>query len=143
MSDLAINGNFASASNFLQRYAKLNEMLDAFWQRLIRELSPQLRSYPKWTGVTRDIQVDDIGVILDESKRNHFPLVRVTKVHPSKDGHVRSITVTDGRREALRSISKFSLVQEALDVLIPTDYDPTNKTSLPCDPATDHESNVE
>ena len=75
MQDIAPSS--LSPSSFTQSYTRVNNTLDKFWKRLILELSSHLRAYPKWSTIKRNIQVGDIGVLLDESKRNFFPLVIV------------------------------------------------------------------
>ena len=54
--------------------------------------------------------VGDVGILLEASKRNHFPLVRVTKVSPSRDGNVQRLTLSDGKRLFHRGITNFSLL---------------------------------
>ena len=108
MSDLApVNLN---TSSFLAKFEKVNEMLDLFWKRLIVELSPHLLAYKKWSGLQRNIRVGDVGVLMDENKRNHFPLVRVEKVFPSKDDNVRKLSLRSGKKTFIRGLDKFSLV---------------------------------
>ena len=85
-------------------------MLNRFWVRLVRELGPHLNAYKKWSGLQRNVAVGDVGILLEVSKRNHYPLVRVTKVSPSRDGNVRRLTLSDGKRIFHRGINNFSLL---------------------------------
>ena len=108
MSDLApVN---LTSSTYLERFQKVNEMLDLFWKRLIVELSPHLMAYKKWSGVHRNIQIGDVGILMDENKRNHFPLVKVDKVFPSKDGQVRKLSLCSGKKKYIRGLDRFALV---------------------------------
>ena len=88
-------------------------MLDKFWVRLVRELGPHLHAYKKWGSLKRNISVGDVGVLIDASRRNHYPLVRVTRVTPSSDGNVRRLVLSDGKKLYRRGLQNFSLLVPA------------------------------
>ena len=100
-------------STFLKRFQKVNTMLDRFWVRLVQELGPHLNAYKKWSNIKRNIAVGDVGVLIDPTRRNHFPLVRVSKVGPTRDGNVRRLVLTDGKKSYSRSLNNFSLLVPA------------------------------
>ena len=108
MRDLA--GSKFEASSYTNRYTSVNKSLDLFWKRLVRELSPHLRTYSKWSNIQRDLCKNDIGVYLNENIRNKFPLVIITKVYPSADGKIRRLEVFDGKKTFKASIGNFSLL---------------------------------
>ena len=45
----------------------------------------------------------DVGVLMDENKRNHFLLVRV-------DDNVRKLSLRSGKKTFIRGLGRFSLV---------------------------------
>ena len=91
-------------SPYLKRITQLNSTLDKFWSRLVQECAPALIKYQKWTRTNRDIEVGDIGVLLEKrTPRGTWPLVRVVGVKPSSDKHVRRVTVFDGTHTYERS----------------------------------------
>ena len=85
-------------------------MLEKFWVRLVHELGPQLNAYKKWSGIKRNVEIGDVGVMIDVSRRNHYPLVRVSHVRLSHDGNVRRLTLTDGKKSYNRGLNNFSLL---------------------------------
>ena len=98
---------FLPSDKFIARYAKVNKLLDQFWQRLINELTPRLQTYPKWNKLRREVAEGDIGVLLEDNLRNKYPLVRIEKAIKSHDGITRRITVSDGKKSWERNITHF------------------------------------
>ena len=98
---------FLPSDKFITRYAKVNKLLDQFWQRLINELTPRLQTYPKWNKLRREVAEGDIGVLLEDNLRNKYPLVRIEKAIKSHDGITRRITVSDGKKSWERNITHF------------------------------------
>ena len=57
------------------------------------------------------MQVDDNVLLKEEGViRGHWPMGRITKVHPSKDGLVPSLSVHAGRFILRRPIAKIILL---------------------------------
>ena len=105
MMDLAKTAPLGSS--YLKRYQILIQTLDRVWQRLIRELSPHLRAYPKWSKLKRPLREGDVGVMVDEGLRNHFPLVSIHRIDLSADGHGRRLILAQGKKTYRRSLSNF------------------------------------
>ena len=62
------------------------------WHRWHSEYLPVLTVTPKWTTGSRKIEKDDIVLLVEpNTARDHWPLSRVLKVHPSEDGRVRKV----------------------------------------------------
>ena len=73
----------------------------------IRECLPVLSIRRKWLTVERDIQVDDVVLVMSpKTPQGHWTLDRIVEIYPDKDGHVRVAKVQVGREELLRPITK-------------------------------------
>ena len=105
MTDLAKTAPLGSS--YLKRYHLMIDVLDRVWKRLIRELSPPLRAYPKWSQHRDPIKVGDVGILVEENLRNHFPLVYVAEIDLSADGHGRRLTLQQGAKKFKRSLVNF------------------------------------
>ena len=68
----------------------------------------------KWGQVKRNSQVGDIVLLKEEGvARGHWPIARVTEVHPSADGLIRSVTLQKGTSSLKRPIQKTVLLVAA------------------------------
>ncbi|XP_070579291.1 uncharacterized protein [Ptychodera flava] len=108
-----IGGEFAPASvdttdySPRKRWRRVQELMRHFWKRWLREWLPTLNIRKKWFTPQRDLQVDDIVLVISpDTQRGHWPLGRVTEVHPGRDGHVRVVTVKVGKSKFLRPVTK-------------------------------------
>ena len=108
-----VGGQFASESvdettfNPKKRWRRVQELVRHFWHRWIREWLPALNVRRKWLTVERNIQVDDVVLVMSpKTPRGHWPLGRIIEVYPGKDGHVRVAKVQVGKEEFLRPITK-------------------------------------
>ena len=73
----------------------------------IREWLPVLSIRRKWLTVERDIQVDEVVLVMSpKTPQGHWTLGRIVEIYPDKDGHVRVAKVQVGREELLRPITK-------------------------------------
>ena len=71
------------------------------------EWLPALNARRKWLTVERDIQVNDVVLVISsKTPRGHWPLGRVIEVYPGQDGHVRVPKVHVGNEELLSRITK-------------------------------------
>ena len=68
-------------------------------------ISSQFQQRRKWNTPQRDSRVGDTVLLQDDDLPiNHWPLARVTKVFPSKDGRIRKVQLLltrEGRRKIL------------------------------------------
>ena len=90
-------------------------LAERFWTRWRQEYIQSLQLRRKWTKEEPNIQVGDIVLLKDgEQHRNYWPLGRVERVFPSKDGLVRKIelvVVLDGvKRTYVRPITQVVLL---------------------------------
>ena len=100
-------GQFAPESvdettfNPKKRWRRVQELVRHFWHRWIREWLPALNVRRKWLTVERDIQVDDVVLVMSpKTPRGHWPLGRIVDIYPGKDGHVRVAKVQVGREDS-------------------------------------------
>ena len=64
----------------------------------------------KWIGQKRNLQVNGVVLLKEEGVvRGHWPMGRVTEVHPSKDGLVRSLSLQTNGTIIKRPIAKVVL----------------------------------
>ena len=108
-----VGGQFASESvdkttfNPKKRWRRVQELVRHFWHRWIREWLPALNVRTKLLTGERDIQVDDVMLVMSpKTPRGHWPLGRIVYVYPGKDGNVRITKVQVGKEEFLTPITE-------------------------------------
>ena len=108
-----IGGQFAPGSvddmayHPQRRWRRVQELVKHFWYRWVKEWLPSLNSRKKWLHPQRDLEVGNVVLVLStDSPRGHWPLGRITEIHPGRDGHVRVAKVQVGKNVLTRPISK-------------------------------------
>ena len=98
-----------------RRWRQVQYMADVFWRRWIKEYLPSLQQRQRWSKARRNLQVNDIVLLVDDSSpRSLWPLARVLEVHRSgHDGHVRSVKVKTRSSVLERPIDKIVLLEGA------------------------------
>ena len=87
---------------------------DLFWKRWVREYLPTLRIRSKWHDVKRNVSVDDVVIVVDESTpRSRWPMARVVKTFPDAGGLVRSAVVRGKFGEFKRPVTKMCVIVPA------------------------------
>ena len=94
-------------SSYVARYKILIQTLARVWWRLIWELAPHLKAYPKWANLKRPLQKGDVSVMIEEGLRNHFPLVYIDSIDVSRDGQGRQLTFAQGKKLFHRNLASF------------------------------------
>ena len=88
-----------------KRWRRVQYMTNQFWIRWQQEYFTLQYKRQKWNVTCRDTKVGDIVLIREgDLPRNHWPLARVTRVYPSKDGLIRKVQLLvtkDGKRSTL------------------------------------------
>jgi len=96
-----------------RRWRQVQYISDLFWKRWVREYVPLLQERQKWLGVKRNLQIDDVVLVVDESSpRNSWLLGRVQEVLPDRNGVVRQVRVKTKVSVLTRPIDKLVLVLE-------------------------------
>ena len=117
-----VGGPFAPESvdgsqfNPRKRWRRVQELVQHFWHRWLREWLPTLNRRTKWQKEQKDVQVNDVVLVIDpDTPRGQWPLGRVLEVYPGKDNHARAVKVQVGRKELIRPVVKICPLECAKD----------------------------
>jgi Family of unknown function (DUF5641) len=95
-----------------RRWRAVQALLNDIWVRWMKEYVPALTERRKWIRPARNIEENDIVLIIDPSTpRGLWPIGRVVKVFPGADGVVRSATVKNKDGEYRRPVAKLCLLE--------------------------------
>ena len=90
-----------------KRWRRIQELTRHFWHRWMTEWVPSLSTRKKWYKERKNLQVDDVVLIVSpENQRAHWPLGRVIETYSGKDGRVRSVKLQVGNKQLIRPIVK-------------------------------------
>ena len=97
-----------------RRWRRVQYLCNLFWTRWKREYLPTLQERPKWHQERRNLQVNDVVLIKDEStSRNEWSMGVVTDVEPDTKGLVRSVKLRTRKTEIRRPVNKLVLILAA------------------------------
>ena len=109
-------GDSFDNDNVRDMYKVVQNRVNTFWSTWVKHIPPQLLSRNKWYHSRDNLQVGDFVIILEKGMKGCLPRslwkkAIVTKVHPGKDGLVRSVTIKDSsHNEYVRPIHKLCLI---------------------------------
>ena len=109
-------GVFDSADGYSRRrWRQVQYLANIFWRRWVKEYLPSLQARQKWCKKRRNLAVDDIILVVDDTlPRGSWPLGRVIEVCPnSKDGLVRRVVVKTKTSTLTRPVDKLVLLEAA------------------------------
>ncbi len=110
------------------KWRKLQDRLNYFWKRFQEEIIPYLQKTTKWKKKGRNIEVGDVVVHLDGSRRGAWPLARVLQTEEGKDGVVRRITILSKGTAYKRAANKVMvLLPKEQEDMLNKGYDGTEK----------------
>ncbi|KAL1139072.1 hypothetical protein AAG570_009133, partial [Ranatra chinensis] len=94
-------------TSIIQNYTLLKNLSNQFWLRWHAEYLPQLRERSKWLRPTPNLQPGDL-VLLEEADTPPliWPMGRILKTHPGRDGVVRRVLVQTSSGNYLRPAVK-------------------------------------
>ncbi len=69
-----------------ESWGRLNNILEHFWKRLIREVLPSQREWDKLQKKVRNLKKGNVVVILDGRRKGEWSLGKVTDTFPGPDG---------------------------------------------------------
>ena len=105
-------GTFRKEDMYGRRWRHVQYLADQFWKRWVKEYLPTLQLRQKWLETKRNLQTNDVVLVMDDSlPRNSWPLGRVVKTFPGKDGLVRSVEVKTATNVLVRPIDKLCLLE--------------------------------
>ncbi|XP_033105089.1 uncharacterized protein LOC117107502 [Anneissia japonica] len=97
-----------------RRWRQAQYLASIFWKRWRKEYLPLLQTKQRWTTPNRNIKVNDLVLVVDDNApRDQWPLGRVVKVFPGKDGMVRQVEVRLGSKVLMRPVAKLCLLERA------------------------------
>lgn len=97
-----------------KRWRVTQHLANSFWSRWRKEYLQLLQPRQKWTEEKKNLQIDDVVLIKEEgSGRGHWPMARVTEVHRSDDGMVRSVSLQVKKSVLKRPVHKTILLVSA------------------------------
>ena len=98
-----------------KRWRQTQTLAEQFWKRWRSEYLPSLLARKKWDKERRNLKVDDVVLMMEESApRGFWPLARVTAVYPGSDDRVRSVEVKTAAGAVYhRPTAKVCLLEEA------------------------------
>jgi hypothetical protein len=97
-----------------RRWRHVQYLANLFWHRWVKEYLPQLQEQQKWLFPKRNLQIDDVVIIVDEaSPRNSWSLAKVVETFPDRRGFVRKARVRTRTGNVLeRPTTKLCLMLE-------------------------------
>ena len=89
-------------------WKRVQQLIDAFWRRWLRDYVSALQARPKWRETEVDLKIGDVVLMVDDNiRRSSWRLARVMDTSGS-DNHVRGVTVkTPDGKLFLRDRTKF------------------------------------
>ena len=109
-------GGYEPTTSLLSRLSLVKSVEEQFWSQWTQLYAPTLVYQTKWKHPQRDLQVDDVVLVLDPnpSYKGKFKLARVVDVHPGKDGKVRKVTLGYKNYRVGEKVYQYSGVQDTL-----------------------------
>ncbi|CAG7724968.1 unnamed protein product [Allacma fusca] len=97
--------------NRLNRWQKLQQMVQQFWRRWVDEYLTRLQARPKWCTEEPNMKTGNLVIIKDERlPPSKWKLGRIVECHPGGDGKVRVVTVKTAEGTYSRPIVKICLL---------------------------------
>jgi len=108
----------------------VEHLTNEFWQRWRKSFLQSLQSRQKWTTRHRNLQVDDIVILKDDSSpRNLWELARVEQTYSDNDGLVKKVRIAvaddslDNEGKRTRAVVFLKRPIQKLILLLPADSD--------------------
>ena len=97
-----------------KKYKQVQAVTTLFWSRWKSEYLPTLTTRPKgWREQTVPFREGDLVLVHDDdTKRGQWPLARVQKVMPGKDGVVRTVEVRTKKGSYTRPVAKLYRLED-------------------------------
>ncbi|KXJ74177.1 hypothetical protein RP20_CCG014233 [Aedes albopictus] len=96
----------------LQRtFLDIQDQLNSFWKRWLREYLPVIRRQPKWFDeAVREIKEGDLVLITEDGKRSGWTRGRVKSVIHGQDGKIRQAILRTANGYLRRPVTKIALL---------------------------------
>ena len=97
-----------------RRWRQAHHLANVFWTRWSREYVRGLQQRDKWQRPVADLKPGDICVMQDvKLPRGQWPLAKVLRVEPSRDGLVRKCTVRSRGKDYVRPIHTLAILERS------------------------------
>ena len=96
-----------------RRWRQIQFLANVFWKRWLREYIPLLQQRQKWIYPSRNVEIGDIVLLVDNAPKNSWSLGRVVDVIMDKQGHVIIASVKTKSNILQRPVNKLCLILEA------------------------------
>ena len=101
--------------NSRKRWRMAQALTDMIWRRWRKEYLPSLAIRLKWNKEERNLKEGDLILMKnDDAPRSHWPLGRILKTFPGRDGRVRMAEVKTPNGTLMRPAAKLCLLEESV-----------------------------
>ena len=112
--EVSLPGIFGEKDTYVRRrWRHIQYVTNLFWKRWVPEYLTSLQERQKWLSPSKNVNVGDIVLVVDNNHRNSWALGKVLKVYMDKHNLVRVVTVKTKSATLDRPISKLCVVLEA------------------------------
>ena len=88
----------------------IQKKVQEFWECWIKYFAPNLLPRNKWYKTRENIQVGDVVLELDQSRRRNWKMAVVVNTYPGNDGLVRKVKIKTANGQFDRPIHKLCLI---------------------------------
>ena len=107
-------GPFQETKDPRQRVEFIQQIVNSFWKRWIRDVFPSLVPQKKWHMDRRNVQPDDTVIVAENHAiRGKWNIGRIVEVFPGPDGRVRNVKVKTATGEYSRPVTKIAVISPA------------------------------
>jgi len=91
-------------------------MTEQIWKRWQQQYLSSLQQRQKWTTKQANPKVNDIVILKEDNiPMLQWPLARIERLHPGKDGIVRVVTIRTPKGQYVRPLSKLAPLPVSAD----------------------------
>ena len=97
-----------------KQWRQVQALRAIFWERWVKEYLPTLTKRCRWKDSKPNFAIDELVIMEDDDlKKRQWPLARITKVVPSKDGVVRVVEVRTKNGTYTRPATKLYKLEDS------------------------------
>ncbi|XP_055613361.1 uncharacterized protein LOC129759847 [Uranotaenia lowii] len=99
-----------AANDIGHTWNQLQQQLDVFWSRWVREYLPSITRRTKWFLDVKPVEVGDLVVIASEARRNGWTRGRVQEIIRGADGRIRKAIIITNKGLTRQAVSKLAVL---------------------------------
>ena len=93
--------DFSSDDRFSRRLSYVTQVYNVWWDKWIRQVLPTLMPVKRWKKKQPNLSVNDVVMMIYPGNlKNDYRLAKVLRVHPDRNGLVRTVTVGYRKRDS-------------------------------------------